>query len=147
MFMYYKCQLVGFIIDWLGGGMKYDLKIKMKRICELFEGSMESALDRCAKINAWLLFYWLKVNICACLRVWNADEFNKMSDFRTNLLPCLNSWHGIFCVCLNFNKAVIEYIMDKGNTVHLSDRSFECRVQSANHIWRSMKYEVRESGC
>ena len=29
-----------------------DLKIKMKRICELFEGSMESALDRCAKINA-----------------------------------------------------------------------------------------------
>ena len=52
MIMYYKCQLVGFIIDWLGGGMKYDLKIKMKRICELFEGSMESALDRCAKINA-----------------------------------------------------------------------------------------------
>lgn len=52
MIMYYKCQLVGFIIDWLGGGMKYDLKIKMKRICELFEGSMESALNRCAKINA-----------------------------------------------------------------------------------------------
>ena len=52
MIMYYKCQLVGFIIDWLGGGMKYDLKIKMKRICELFEGSMESALDRCTKINA-----------------------------------------------------------------------------------------------
>lgn len=52
MIMYYKCQLVGFIIDWLGGGMKYDLKIKMKRICELFVGSMESALDRCAKINA-----------------------------------------------------------------------------------------------
>ena len=52
MIMYYKCQLVGFIIDWLGGGMKYDLRIKMKRICELFEGSMESALDRCAKINA-----------------------------------------------------------------------------------------------
>ena len=51
MIMYYKCQLVGFIIDWLGGGMKYDLRIKMKRICELFEGSMESALDRCAKIN------------------------------------------------------------------------------------------------
>lgn len=44
MIMYYKCQLVGFIIDWLGGGMKYDLRIKMKRICELFEGSMESAL-------------------------------------------------------------------------------------------------------
>lgn len=52
MIMYYKCQLVGFIIDWLGGGMKYDLKFKMKRICELFEGSMESALVRCAKINA-----------------------------------------------------------------------------------------------
>ena len=32
--------------------MKYDVSIKFIRICVVFEGSMESALDRCAKINA-----------------------------------------------------------------------------------------------
>lgn len=47
--MYYKCQLVGFVIDWLGSGMKYDLCIKLKRICELFDGSMETAIERCSK--------------------------------------------------------------------------------------------------
>lgn len=47
--MYYKCQLVGFVIDWLAGGMKYDLCDKIKRICELFDGSMEKAIERCAK--------------------------------------------------------------------------------------------------
>ncbi len=47
--MYYKCQLVGFVIDWLSGGMKYDLCDKIKRICELFDGSMEKAIERCAQ--------------------------------------------------------------------------------------------------
>lgn len=41
--MYYKSLLIGFVIDWLGGGMKYDLTIKLRRICELFDGSMENA--------------------------------------------------------------------------------------------------------
>lgn len=45
--MYYKCQLVGFVIDWLSKGMKYDLSAKIKRICELFDGSMEKAIERC----------------------------------------------------------------------------------------------------
>jgi AcrR family transcriptional regulator len=44
--LYYKCQLVGFTIDWLGSGMKYDLNSKLKRICELFEGSTETAFKR-----------------------------------------------------------------------------------------------------
>lgn len=44
--MYYKSLLVGFVIDWLGGCMKYDLSIKIRRICELFDGSMERAFKR-----------------------------------------------------------------------------------------------------
>lgn len=40
---YYKCQMVGFVLDWLSGGMKYDLVKQMKRFCELFDGSMENA--------------------------------------------------------------------------------------------------------
>lgn len=46
LILYYKCQLVGFVIDWLGGGMKYDLCIKLRRLCELYEGSMETAFKR-----------------------------------------------------------------------------------------------------
>lgn len=44
--MYYKCQLVGFLIDWLGRGMKYDLRDKLARLCELYDGSMETAFKR-----------------------------------------------------------------------------------------------------
>lgn len=46
--MYYKSLLVGFVIDWLGGGMKYDLSIKIRRICKIFDGSMENAFKRCS---------------------------------------------------------------------------------------------------
>lgn len=51
LIMYYKCQLVGFVIDWLGNGMKYDLCTKMRRLCTLFEGSMENAFLRSSKSN------------------------------------------------------------------------------------------------
>lgn len=44
--MYYKSLLVGFVIDWLGCGMKYDLSIKLRRICEIFDGSMERAFRK-----------------------------------------------------------------------------------------------------
>jgi AcrR family transcriptional regulator len=44
--MYYKCQLVGFVIDWMSNGMKYDLRVKIRRICELYDGSMETAFAR-----------------------------------------------------------------------------------------------------
>ena len=45
--LYYRCLLVGFVINWLGTGMKYDLRQKLQRICELFDGAMNTALDRC----------------------------------------------------------------------------------------------------
>ncbi len=44
--MYYKCLLMGFVIDWLTNGMKYDLRTKIKRICEMYDGSMETAFKR-----------------------------------------------------------------------------------------------------
>jgi len=47
--LYYRCLLVGFVINWLGSGMKYDLRQKLERICELFGGSMYSAIERCEK--------------------------------------------------------------------------------------------------
>ena len=47
--MYYKSLLVGFVIEWLGSGMKYDLSIQVQRLCELFEGTTEIALGRCRR--------------------------------------------------------------------------------------------------
>lgn len=49
--MYYKSLLVGFVIDWMNSGMKYDLSIQVKRLCTLFEGSTEMAVSRCRKKN------------------------------------------------------------------------------------------------
>lgn len=48
--LYYRCMLVGFVINWLGTGMKYDLRKKLQRICELFDGSMDTAIARCESI-------------------------------------------------------------------------------------------------
>ncbi|MCR5653712.1 MAG: TetR/AcrR family transcriptional regulator [Ruminococcus sp.] len=47
--LYYRCLLVGFVINWLGTGMTYDLRQKLQRICELFDGAMNTALDRCER--------------------------------------------------------------------------------------------------
>lgn len=47
---YYKSLLIGFVIEWLSTGMKYDLTVKIKRLCELFEGTTELALSRCRKL-------------------------------------------------------------------------------------------------
>lgn len=47
--LYYRCLLVGFVINWLASGMKYDLRQKLERICELFDGAMNTALDRCER--------------------------------------------------------------------------------------------------
>ena len=41
--LYYKCLLIGFVIDWLASGMNYDLREKLRRICDLFDGSMYNA--------------------------------------------------------------------------------------------------------
>ena len=45
--MYYKSLLIGFVFDWINDGVQYDLSMKVKRICELFEGTLELAIERC----------------------------------------------------------------------------------------------------
>ena len=45
--MYYTSLLIGFVVEWLSDGMKYDLTTKIKRVCELFEGTTEIAYKRC----------------------------------------------------------------------------------------------------
>ncbi len=49
--MYYKCLLIGFVFDWISEGAKYDLSLEVRRICELFEGTAELALERCRKTD------------------------------------------------------------------------------------------------
>lgn len=43
---YYKCLLVGVVIDWLLHEMQYGLKEQLRIICDLFDGAMERALER-----------------------------------------------------------------------------------------------------
>ena len=47
--LYYKSLMTGLAVDWLSGGMKYDLSDKLKRVCELFDGTFESVVKRCRK--------------------------------------------------------------------------------------------------
>ena len=47
--MYYKSLLVGFVIEGLSSGMKYDLRNQVRRLCELFEGTTETAVKRCRR--------------------------------------------------------------------------------------------------
>lgn len=47
--IYYKSLLIGFVVDWMSDGMKFDLVTKIARLCELFEGTTELALSRCGK--------------------------------------------------------------------------------------------------
>lgn len=44
---YYKCTLVGALLDWLDAGMDYDLLAAMESICELLAGSGKQAFLRC----------------------------------------------------------------------------------------------------
>ena len=44
--LYYKCLLIGFVIDWLSSNMTYDLRAQLKRICTLFDGAMYNAIKR-----------------------------------------------------------------------------------------------------
>lgn len=48
---YYKCTLVGGILDWLDAGMKYDLQAATESICELFAGSGKQAFLKCSDIE------------------------------------------------------------------------------------------------
>lgn len=47
--IYYKSLLVGFVLDWINEGVQYDLALKIKRICELFDGTIEIAIERCTE--------------------------------------------------------------------------------------------------
>lgn len=47
--IYYKSLIIGFVFNWLGNGMNYDLTADLKRVCELFEGNIELVLQRCKK--------------------------------------------------------------------------------------------------
>ena len=47
--MYYKSLLIGFVFEWISDGAQYDLALKIKRICELFEGTTLIALGRCER--------------------------------------------------------------------------------------------------
>lgn len=44
---YYKCSLVGGLLDWLDAGMKYDLLAAAERLCVLLAGSAKQAFLRC----------------------------------------------------------------------------------------------------
>ena len=44
---YYKCTLVGALLDWLDAGMKYDLLAAAESICKLFAGSGKQAFLKC----------------------------------------------------------------------------------------------------
>ena len=46
---YYKCLIIGFVVEWLSGGMKYDLTEKLARVCLLFDGTMESIMAKCER--------------------------------------------------------------------------------------------------
>ena len=46
--MYYKSLLIGFVFDWVNDGVQYDLSQRIRRICEIFEGTIELAIERCA---------------------------------------------------------------------------------------------------
>lgn len=43
---YYKCTVVGLLLDWLEAGMQYDLNKAVFRLCELFDGSGQQAFLR-----------------------------------------------------------------------------------------------------
>lgn len=46
---FYKCTLVGIILDWMDHSMDYDLLKDMERICDLFAGTSKQALFKSVK--------------------------------------------------------------------------------------------------
>ena len=44
---FYKCTLVGVLLDWLDAGMRYDLLDGVARLSELFSGAGERAFLKC----------------------------------------------------------------------------------------------------
>lgn len=48
---FYKCALVGIILDWLNEGMNYDLLASFSRICDLFAASGKQAFLKPSSSN------------------------------------------------------------------------------------------------
>ena len=48
---YYKCTLVGALLDWLDAGMNYDLLAAAQSICRLFAGSGRQAFLKCLEME------------------------------------------------------------------------------------------------
>lgn len=46
LIIFYKCTMVGLLLDWLDGGMKSDMLDLTLRLCVLLEGTGKSALAR-----------------------------------------------------------------------------------------------------
>jgi AcrR family transcriptional regulator len=45
---FFKCELIGYILDWMSDGMRYDIRNQVRRICELFEDTTRIAFERSA---------------------------------------------------------------------------------------------------
>ena len=48
---YYKCTLVGSLLDWLDAGMEYDLMAAAESLCELFAGFGKQAFLKCLEMK------------------------------------------------------------------------------------------------
>lgn len=48
---FYKCVLVGIVLDWLNAGMNYDLLASFSRICDLLAGSGKQAFLKATVSN------------------------------------------------------------------------------------------------
>lgn len=46
LILFYKCSMVGLLLDWLDGGMKEDMLDLTERLCVLLEGTGKAALMR-----------------------------------------------------------------------------------------------------
>ncbi len=46
---HFKYQLTGFILDWLRQGLNCDIEHTLHRLCELFEGTLQTAITRAEK--------------------------------------------------------------------------------------------------
>ena len=47
---FYKCECIGQILEWMNGGMSYDISAQFHRLCELIGGSAQEAFRRSACI-------------------------------------------------------------------------------------------------
>lgn len=43
---FFKCALVGGLLDWLEAGMNYDMNTMVDRLCELMEGATHNAIEK-----------------------------------------------------------------------------------------------------